>query len=82
MARMVEKIGPRLLPWMSYSSVDHDLILPLMLIALSLMLCLFQWFALSNFRRPRLPLLPLAGQLTVILVSVGLIALHFFFAVQ
>ena len=78
MARMVEIIGPRLLPSMGFSGVNYGLILPLVLIAL----CLLQWFALSNFRRQRPPALTLAGQLTVILVTVCLIALHFFVAIQ
>jgi hypothetical protein len=68
------------IPWIGQPGQDEWLILPLLSAALAFVLCLFQWFAWSNFLRYGLPALRLIAQLTVILLAVWLIAWVFFSA--
>jgi hypothetical protein len=66
--------------WMGQPRVDEWLILPLLSIALISVLCLFQWFAWSNFPRYGLRAPRLIGQFAVTLLVVWLIAWFFFSA--
>ena len=54
--------------------------LPLLSWALAFVLCLFQWFAWSNFRRFGLPALRLIVQLSMTLLVVWMSAWVFFSA--
>jgi hypothetical protein len=76
----VRHIAPAPLNWIGLFHAGEELILPLLSAALVLPLCLFQWFAWSNFRRHALPGPRLGFQFAVILLSVWLIAWFFFSA--
>jgi hypothetical protein len=60
--------------WIGQPPFKEGLILPLLSGALAFVLCLFQCFAWSNFPRYGLTALRLVFQLTVILLSVWLVA--------
>jgi len=66
--------------WMGQPRVDEWLILPVLSIALICVLCLFQWFAWSNFPRYGLRAPRLIGQFAVTLLAVWPIAWFFFSA--
>jgi hypothetical protein len=66
--------------WMGQPRVDEWLILPVLSIGLISVLCLFQWFAWSNFPRYGLRAPRLIGQFAVTLLVVWLIAWFFFSA--
>ena len=76
----VRHIAPAPIPWIGLPHVGEVLILPLLSAALAFTLCLFQWFAWSNFRRCVLPAPRLSLQFTVILLAVWLVAWFFFSA--
>jgi hypothetical protein len=76
----VRHIAPAPLTWIGVFHVGEALILPLLSAALVLTLCLFHWFAWSNFRRYALPAPRLSFQFTLILLSVWLVAWFFFSA--
>jgi hypothetical protein len=67
-------------PWVGQFPGDEWLLSPLLSGALAFVLCLFQWFAWSNFRRFGLPARRLIVQFTVTLLAVWLIAWVFFSA--
>jgi ABC-type Na+ efflux pump permease subunit len=66
--------------WIGQPRVDEWLILPLLSGALVFVLCLFQWFAWSNFSRYGVRALRLIGQFAVILIAVWLVEWVFFSA--
>ncbi len=82
--RAVQLVGPAPFQWVGYPYVVAAVIMPLLLLVLLFfMLCLTQWFAWSNFRRPGLPARRSAGQLIVVLLCAWLAAwvywsAHFF----
>jgi hypothetical protein len=76
----IHLVTPTLRLWIGHPHADEGLILPILSGALVLMLCLFQWFAWSNFRRHGRPALGLSVQFTVIFLSVWVIAWIFFSA--
>jgi hypothetical protein len=82
LARGIAQAADHLLPKMGQHNANQGLILPLLLLALGFMLCLFQWFAWSNFRRYGVPACRIVRQLAVILLSICLIMLVFFSAVS
>jgi len=79
-AYWVHHVARAPIPWLGPHPVEEGPILPLLSGALAFVLCLFQWFAWSNFRRFGLPALRLVVQLTVTLLAVLLIAWVFFSA--
>jgi hypothetical protein len=60
--------------WIVQPPIDEWLIFPLLSGALAFVLCMFQWFAWSNFPRYGLTARRLIPQLTVILLAVWVIA--------
>ncbi len=65
---------------MGQPRVDEWLILPFLSIALISALCLFEWFAWSNFPRYGLRVTRLIGQFAVILSFAVWLILMFFFS--
>jgi hypothetical protein len=78
--RWIQLVTPTLRLWIGRPHSDEALILPLLSVALFLVLCLFQWFAWSNFRRFGLAALSLTVQFTVIFLCVWVVAWIFFSA--
>ena len=68
------------IPWIGQPHMGEVLMLPLLSAVLVLTLCLFQWFAWSNFPRYGLNARRMVIQLAMILLSVWLLAWVFFSA--
>ena len=79
-AYWVHHIAHAPIPWIGQPHVGEVLMLPLLSAALVLTLCLFQWFAWSNFPRYGLNARRMVIQLAMILLSVWLLAWVFFSA--
>ncbi len=73
-ANCVHYVAPAPIRWTGQSHVSAGLTFSLLSGGAVFMLCLIQWFAWSNFRRHGLPVLRLIAQLTVILLSLWLLA--------
>jgi hypothetical protein len=67
-------VAPAPIEWIGQPHADEWLVLPLLAAALVSMLCCFQWFAWSNFRRPGLPAIRLGLQFIVLFVFFWLLA--------
>jgi hypothetical protein len=79
-AYWVHHVARAPIPWIGQPLMEEGLALPLLSGALLFVLCLFQWFAWSNFRHYGLPAFRFIAQLIVTLFSVWLLAWFFFSA--
>ncbi len=79
-AYLVHHVARAPVPWLGWPPVQEGPMLPLLSWALAFVLCLFQWFAWSNFRRFGLPALRLIVQLSMTLLVVWMSAWVFFSA--